>query len=208
MKKVLTILAILVVLTSAIFAAAETHKITITAHVEGADPIFQLKAGDITTNGTKVSFDEDAAAYLASGEIDKKAIDITTAPITGSVTASIVGDLVKLAAETTYTLTFKASPLESKENKATNTHKILPVAEQNATGIARATGIDSHITMDATATVAVNSAGVLTGSIEAVMSVDNIGKCDLATFTFKYAADPAAPADDYEGTISLEITAG
>ena len=206
MKKVLTVLAILVVLTSAVFAA-ETHKITITAHIEDVDPIFQLKAGEIKTNGTKVSFDEDADEYLGSGEIDKTAIDITTAPITGAVTASIVGDLVKLATETTYTLTFKASPLESKEHKATNTHKILPVAEQNVTGIARAAGIDSHIAMDATATVAVNNAGVLTGSIDAVMSVDNIGKCDLATFTFKYAADPAAPADDYEGTISLEITA-
>ena len=205
MKKVLTVLAILVVLTSAVFAA-ETHKITITAHVEGADPIFQLKAGEIKTNGTKVSFDEDADEYLGSGVINKTAIDITTAPITGAVTASIVGTRVKLEKATTYTLTFKASPLESKEHKATNTHKIYPVAEENATGIVKENGIDGNISMADTATVAVTD-GVLTGSIDAVMSTENIGACDLATFNFKYAADSAAPADDYEGTISLEITA-
>ena len=204
MKKVITILAILVVLTSAVFAA-ETHKIKVTASVAEALPIFQLKYGtDIVTN-TTAEFDaektgENELKYPADDDIEKG--DISTTAIAETVVASIA-DKVKLTTSTTYHLTFKANPLVGKSTS----HAVNPTA--TGSEIKKATGIDSHITMDAASTnLAVNESGVLTGSIDAGMSVDNIAACDLATFKFNYAADPTAPADEYEAYIELEITVG
>lgn len=54
MKKVLTVLAILVVLTSAIFA--ETHKLKIQATSAGAVPVFQMTLGSVTTNDANKTF--------------------------------------------------------------------------------------------------------------------------------------------------------
>jgi hypothetical protein len=74
MKKVITILAILVVLTSAVFAASETHTLRLSATVDTVLPQFQLVYGDYrTNNGQTIKAFADEADY----DLTESAIDVS-----------------------------------------------------------------------------------------------------------------------------------
>ena len=72
MKKVLTILAVMAIVTCAVFADSETHKIRIKADVTEVVPAFQLWLGATKTNTTPVAFSDGATYYLTD---DATAID-------------------------------------------------------------------------------------------------------------------------------------
>lgn len=93
MKKVLTVLAILVVLTSAIFAA-ETHKIKINAETTEVVPAFQLKVvkvgGDVFTNSGAASFSNDATVEQTSETTPRYVNDTVAATINFESASSVV----------------------------------------------------------------------------------------------------------------------
>lgn len=72
MKKVLTILAVLAIVTFAVFADSEVHTIRIKADVTEVVPAFQLWLGATKTNTTPVAFTDGATYNLVD---DATAID-------------------------------------------------------------------------------------------------------------------------------------
>jgi len=71
MKKVITILAILVVLTSAVFAASETHTLRLSATVDTVLPQFQLVYGNTYKTNS------DANDFVNGGDYGPVAIDVS-----------------------------------------------------------------------------------------------------------------------------------
>jgi len=202
MKKVLTILAILVVLTSAIFA--ETHKIKVTAVVEGSAPVFALEYSETITTEEKTPVD----GVLNGGTVNTE-VKINKAKVSVDVLAKLLNS-VKLANTTVYSLGFKAEPLTSatKHTTATvNDAKYIIKASETDSSVAREFEANGGIRMGSNPTLAYdNTTNELTGTITATMDTSNIAAADLATFHVEYPADPNAPVDTYEAYITLTIT--
>ena len=59
MKKAIAILAVLVILVGAVFAA-ETHKIKIDANIAEVLPVYQMVIGTVTTNGQSIKYNPEA----------------------------------------------------------------------------------------------------------------------------------------------------
>ena len=124
MKKVLTVLAVLVLLTGVVFAATETHTIKVSSTVNPDLPAFQLILGDITTNDgtTPVKFENAKAyaPYVPAVEDDPNTTDIDESAPARNIYASAVnfasnGGSFEVSAKLAnaakqvkvYTLTFK-----------------------------------------------------------------------------------------------------
>lgn len=203
MKKVLTVLAILVVLTSAVFA--ETHKIKVTAVVDSKEPTFALRYSDTITTEDKTADDND----VRDGGTVNTGVKINETTVSVDVLAKLLNS-VKLANTTVYRLGFKAEPLtsvgEHKVGNAETATQYAIKASATASSVAEASGTKSGITIGSAPTLVYDSANALTGTITATMDTSNIVAADLATFHVEYPADPNAPVDTYEAYITLTIT--
>ena len=125
MKKVITILAILVVLTSAVFA--ETHKLTVKTVVADVTPSFQLRYGTdgVYTNATADSNSIDTQSYPGQYGVTEDltvttAIDLEQDISTGDVTADFYAVLAVGGKQKnkTYKLTFTAGAFNTTNNGA------------------------------------------------------------------------------------------
>ena len=113
MKKVLTILAVLAIVTFAVFADSEVHKIRIKADVDEVVPAFQLWLGATKTNTTPVVFTNNATYNLVD---DATAIDTGfNLDAGGSVTVyAVLANKAKI--NKAYTLTFSDGVFSVKRN--------------------------------------------------------------------------------------------
>ena len=118
MKKVLTILAVLIVLTSAVFAESEVHTIRVKADVTEVVPAFQLWLGATKTNTTPVVFTDNATYNLVD---DATAIDTGfNLDAGGSVTVyAVLANKAKI--NKAYTLTFSDGVFTVKRNSVGGT---------------------------------------------------------------------------------------
>lgn len=202
MKKVITILAILVVLTSAVFAT-ETHKIKITATVAPSAPIFALEYDEDVTTENKTA---DSSGVRDGGTVDT-GVEINETKVSVNVLAKLLNS-VKLANTTVYNLGFKAEPLTSASKHTTatvNDAKYIIEASTTASSVTRKFESNGGIKMGSNPTLGLDGNAV-TGTITATMDTSNIVAADLATFHVEYPADPNAPVDTYEAYITLTIT--
>ena len=120
MKKVLTILAVLIVLTSAVFAAdSETHTIRVKADVTEVVPAFQLWYGDAKTNTNPNAFTN--AANYNPYNTDASAIDVGfNLDEGGPVTVyAVLANKAKI--NKAYTLTFSDGIFNVTRNKVDGT---------------------------------------------------------------------------------------
>lgn len=184
MKKVLTILAILVVLTSAIFA--ETHKLKIEATSTEVVPVFQMILGSVTTNDANKTFGTENNSSL-----DKTAsvADTFNWELGGSVTVTVK---IQNPAKTkqNYLLTFGDGVFKNiKRNgvPADNiTYKTLVTTEVTGTGY-KSTGEAGTVTVDFDGTRC---------------TADS----QITTATYTYDADATIDPGTYSADLELVIT--
>ena len=210
MKKVITILAILVVLTSAVFAA-ETHIIKIQAEVVEKLPAFQLLLG----NNVKTN---DAANRLNDDTYDDVVVDYrtdeeaTTWDLSRDTkTLTFNGKLANAAkTDLDYTLIFIAGVFTSE----TVDTKLAP----SAATVTKASSADTTNASVASAASELTEAekteyGVVGGARAQKINVDfsDDVECvagNLADFAVTYTADNTLEvADDYEAAIKMIVVA-
>lgn len=189
MKKVLTVLAILVVLTSAIFA--ETHKLKIEATSVEVVPAFEMSIGDVKTNTAKADFGTADNTTLVKTDI-AKTFDFET----GATVNVLVKILNAAKTKTNYKLTFSDGVFQVKRNTVassdtgTNLHVTpsITVIEKSGTGYA--------------STASTTEEGVLTLDFNGTKCTAN---SEVAGATFVYAPDATIDPDTYTADIQLDI---
>ncbi|MBR2282003.1 MAG: hypothetical protein IJ863_05210 [Spirochaetales bacterium] len=194
MKKVIAILAIMVVLVGAVFAAAgdrETHTIKLKTKVAGDDPIFALNALYVDANSANITTatnSEDKA--FENGSQFTGAKEIQVADLSKSdVAVTFYAKLVNQAKSTdTFTITFVPGPFNVKKLDASNNRidaKIYATnnAETSAIGAA-ATGYTlGNLNIAAGEQISYTNTITFTGA--QVATSDNV----LATYSVTYAKD-------------------
>jgi len=225
MKKAITILAVLIVLVGAVFAAdgaTETHTIRLKTDVIGDVPAFRLsytsgaKSNEATssTNKTPTAYDsKNAASYgydvQADASIynDVEVADISKNNLNVTFTASIVNEAKQVE---DYLLVFTAGPFDAKANG--KSHPVNPAtatATVNPNLLSERKGITTE---DAPAGVAANTdAG--DGSLKSGFGLHFNGTTCVAgavgTFNVTYTKDPAVDPTDgqnlYMANIKMEV---
>lgn len=224
MKKVLTVLAVLVLLTGVVFAA-ETHKIKVKSDVGEQLPVFQLVYGSAITSSAAGIYTGNAGPYSDDTGIDVD-FDLNE---NGSfiATAMINNATYKTKTTKSFTLTFSDGIFTVKRNNVEGEHKPTSITTNvlsSATGIASIRLDDVYIPneeYDATAatsnpdynvpatikdTTATNKPVVITFN-GTTMTADK----EVATVEYAYTADPTidptAPGEFYYAYIIMTVTA-
>ena len=188
MKKVLTILAILVVLTSAVFA--ETHSIKIKATKAAVPPEFQMVIGSVTTNDGEVrgAFGADDYELIAETDAFGDTWD------TGFEVAKTVNVLVKIAnaAKTTqnYLLTFRDGVFEVLNNGVAGEDVVPTITAEGKTN----TGFKA-LTVSDDDTAKIDFTGVTCTA-----------NTTIATATYVYPVRTDVDPGTYTANVTLEIT--
>ena len=187
MKKVITILAILVVLTSAVFA--ETHKIKIQATSAEAVPVFEMSIGSIKTNTASAQFGTAENTTLVKTDVAK------TINFEEDSTVEVIVKILNAAkTKQNFLLTFGDGVFQVYRNgeasSATGTN--LNVTPSIATEEASGTGYSST-----------GTAGTVTVDFDGT-------RCDadsvITTATYTYDADATIDPGTYSADIELVIT--
>lgn len=210
MKKVLTVLAVLVLLTGVVFAEKETHTIKVKSIVDANLPAFQLILGEITTNNgtTPVKF-ANAKAYapytaaveddpttevdeaVAEQNVYASAVNFASNGGTFTVTAKLANAAKQVKA---YTLTFKNGVFTVTRATDTSTIQAPASIVANTTIANGTTGITSVGINDASAIVTFNGATCSeNGTI-------------LATATYTYEEDKDIIPGTYYADVVMEVT--
>lgn len=226
MKKVLTVLAVLVLLTGVVFAA-ETHRIKVKSDVGEQLPVFQLVYGNAITSSAAGIYTGNAGPYSDDTGID---VDFNLNE-DGSFTATAMINNTTYKTKTTksFTLTFSDGVFTvNRTSDPTNTthapSSITTNVLSTATGIASIRLADVYIPneeYDATAatsnpdynvpatvkdTTATNKPVVITFN-GTTMTADK----EVATVQYAYTADPTidptAPGEFYYAYIIMTVTA-
>ena len=191
MKKVITILAILVVLTSAIFA--ETHKINIEATSVEAIPVFEMSIGSVKTNTDKSEFDTANNTSLV-----KTDVAYTFNFENGGVAEISVKILNAAKTKTNYSLAFSDGVFHVKRNNiasvATGTENLHVTPTIVATAKS-GTGFEALAATNGGKTANIDFNGTRCAA-----------NTEIATATYTYAADDTIDPDTYTATIQLDIT--
>ena len=196
MKKVLTILAVLIVLTSAVFAASETHTIRVKADVTEVIPAFQLWLGETKTNTAPVAF-TDAATYNLTD--DATAID-TGWNLDNGGNVTVYAVLAnKPKSNNLYTLTFSDGKFSVTRNGVAGTLDPSIATTARASLITGTSAIEKTSSAD-DAPVQVKFNGTTVTATEPT----------LATAVYTYAGDPTidptAEGEFYFANIVLTVS--
>ena len=191
MKKVLTILAVLIVLTSAVFAASEVHTIRVKADVTEVVPAFQLWLGATKTNTAPVVFTNNETYNLVD---DATAID-TGFNLDEGGFVTVFAKLANAAKTTkSYTLKFSDGVFNVKKNTSDDTLEptIVTTALSAFTGISSITKV-TPAAEDSDISVAFNGTTVT-------------DPADLAKAVYTYAATPTIDPGVYYANIVLTVS--
>ena len=198
MKKLITILAILIVLVGAVFATTESHSLAINACVDLIVPQFQLKIGSVSTNiaSSNASNKINDFGVLASYSGDATPSTGTNINLSGTGTAIVeVIAYLANAAKTAqnYTLTFQDGVFTVKRNGTTSSGS---------------TGDNKNVIPTITTEPATNN-GFSASGANGTVSVDFNGKTcavgNIVVATYSYQQEDAIDPDTYTATVTLEI---
>lgn len=150
MKKLITILVILIVLVGAIFAAAESHQIKITVTIAEVVPAFQLKYKTANSNSNGTAF-TNAAQRVDSTSVNA---DLDFESNTASDRLVVVDACIANAAKQSkvYTLTFSDGVFKDGQSVAVATPEI---TAKVGSGAGYGTGVSTTVE-DEVATVTFN----------------------------------------------------
>jgi len=140
MKKLITIMAILIVLVGAIFADAESHQIKITVTITETVPAFQLKFNGANSNSGKVVFTNNATRTdntPVAATIDFESN--TAADRTVTVNAHIANDAKQTAQ---YRLTFSDGVFKDNQSATVATPAI---SAKVGSGAGYGTGVSTTV---------------------------------------------------------------
>lgn len=193
MKKLITILAIMVVLVGAVFAdTTETHTLNITATSEKLAPAFQLGIGSVYSNNTiPTPYNPEAAATVAyTNAQSARSFDFEVGD-TVPVVAYLINN-AKIFEQ--YTLTFSGGVFTVTKNNVSAT--ITPEIKIASVG-SSITGISSIArTSDTVATVNFNGTRC---------SASTSNRVTLATVNYKYDPDTEVDPDTYTANIVMTV---
>ena len=219
MKKILTVLTILVILVSAVFAdpepavsATETHTIKLKTNVGGVIPAFNLEF----TSGTAV---DGQASSTNGGEnpvqfsinnpeftgADIEVLDISRYDISAVFTAKLANEAKQVE---DYRISFSAGPFNVKKDTADAT--VLPesVAVAASGSIAALKGVSAGTPA---AVIVDETTGTKSQSIGFHFNGTTCVTGDLATFSVSYAkdpeVDPTAARSYYYANITMTVEA-
>ena len=189
MKKAIAILAVLVILVGAVFAA-ETHKIKIDANIATVAPQYQMSIGSVTTNDNGEN--GAAAAYTTTTYTEN-----TTAAVLDFEQSSSVAVLVKLVNPaktiTKYTFTFSDGNFSVKkgadEQAETVSPKSIALTTTHANGT---TGIASIGISGQVATVTFNGTTCADST-------------ELVTATYSYDAHTDVNPGEYTAYVQMVV---
>lgn len=196
MKKVIAILAIMIVLVGVVFAAtgdAETHTIRLKTKVAGDDPVFALSASYINASSveTTTSTNSDGVEFK-NGKAYTGAKEIEVADLSKSdVTVTFVSYLRNQAkSNDTFTISFVPGPFNVKKLDASNNRIDAQVfAANNADVSAKGANATGYTVGDLAVSttnnqIAYSNTVAFTGA--QVAATNNV----LATYSVTYAKDP------------------
>ena len=186
MKKAIAILAVLVILVGAVFAA-ETHKIKIQAVVNTVEPQYQMVVGNVKTNNSKVAYTD--TAYTVDTVAQTLNFEVAN-------TVEVIVNLANAAKTTTaYTLTFSDGAFAVKkgadEHDATVSPKSITLSSEIEDGT---TGIDSVEINQKVATVNFNGTTCANST-------------ELVKATYSYDADTAVNPGTYSAYVQMVVAA-
>ena len=202
MKKVITVLAILVVLTSAIFAAeaaGSTNIIRIKSTVLRQDPTFSLKATN-SGSSTVEAADGETTDLVVAEDISQSDITVT------------FGIYQTAAAKNRFVYSFQVGVTELKKVNQSGAVITGDGAYTVETGVLMADPDNTNWYDDANdgigdATAPSVTDNVLSGTVEfdgeAVVDADDDAK---TTFNVTWTSDREAPAGDYMADITMTVT--
>lgn len=196
MKKVIAILATMIVLVGAVFAANDT--LTITANVSKVPPVFVIK-GQLTGEGETDNTQKTADATLAS------VLDISQQSIPVTITIAQNNTTNNNKAKYQGTATITITPTELSKKIDNTTYKTaLPNYDATGKGLASVNGIEN----------ASNGSSIACDSTTKVVTVtlkykgSSVQNADVASFVYTWPAnDNLPPANGYTATITMGYTA-
>lgn len=187
MKKVITILAILVVLTSAVFA--ETHKLKIEATSELVVPVFEMSIGSVKTNTASSAFGTENNTTLVKTDVAK-----TFNFEDGADVLVTVKILNPAKTKQNYLLAFGDGVFRVMRNNVESA----------------ATGSNLDVSPDITTTEESGAGYASTGTAGSVTLDFNGTRCAensvVTTATYSYTADDSIDPGTYSANIQLDIT--
>ena len=190
MKKLITILAILVLAAAAIFATSESHTIKITVNLAATTPAFQLVYGDAVTNTGKATFGTKPS-YTADNNEAGYATGITD--FTTSKSVSVTARIANAAQiQKTYTLSF-GDGVFTVVRGGSNETEHAPTISVAASNNQLPTGIDSITIDDEEAAVEFNGAQCTANT-------------NLVTATYTYGADTTIAPGTYSADITMTVS--
>ena len=193
MKKLITILAIMIVLVGAIFAASEAHTININAVVEEIIPQFQLKVGNVSTNPTPTAFTNNAS-YTADARPNTGANIILSG--TGTTSIEVIAYLAN-AAKTAqnYSLVFSEGVF---------------VVTRNGVPSSGTEGANKNVIPTITNVPVTTNNGFSASGTGATVTVDFNGKTcaagNITTATYTYQQEDGIVPATYQSTVKLTIS--
>jgi len=223
MKKLITILTVMIVLVGAVFAVDETPaaatgatQIDITAKIEVVAPRFSLATDDATDLVANVEADIVNGKTAGNITVQKTAsFQQTKATALGAGTAQTISFVIKQTAnsriQTGYNLTVTATDLK-KDGTSTTPHEFFTCTTKNpaVSGIAAVTdGVQpspttlatfAPLAQDSNTLVATYAGGAIDVSTKLTNNV-------IGSFDVSWDGDPLAAAGTYKASIILEVAA-
>lgn len=195
MRKTITMMLVMLVLMTAVFATTdkETHVITLKSTVEAQPPAFQLGIGANKTN-TGVTVFADDAAYPPGDPLVYDVANIATSDIEVTFSAYLANAAKARAA---YTLEFKPGSFAVTRSGVAGT--VAPSSDSGKTAVTPKTGLTGVSVADAAGGYKVTA--TFNGTTCAADTV-------LADFKLTYVKDPTVDpnSEGYTATVTLEIT--
>lgn len=214
MKKVLTVLTILVVVLGCVFAedpaptpaptpASETHNITIATTVDAVTPSFQLKYTNVAADANTLLKNGQQGQFANGSEYEAGPVDTGVDLSKDNITADFYA-VVAIGARSTsgYTLQFTAGPFAAKANK--DDHPVACASSSLVTQLPADNSLANIIVLDGD----VSSVGNNVKSQDILFKGSPVtSKIDIVKFTATWNADSAIDMGTYYADVSLKITA-
>ena len=222
MKKLIAILAIMVVLVGAVFATTntETHKIRIYSVVDEILPTFQLRyaAESAITNNSTVRFSNNATYLDPTTGLNNNTTDsfdshfdigaeTAEGALTVVFTCNLVADADTNFAKTqkSFTITFSDGVFAVKRSGVTENQTLAPYSITSVAGVVT-TGITS-ITPNNENGASTYTTGAKSSSTTVAFSGETVTAAQvLTTATYAYTGDPTIDMGTYYADIVMTIT--
>lgn len=187
MKKVIAILAIMIVLVGVVFAESENHTIKLRTSIGTDEPVFNLAAAFEDTDTSVVSsVATNTKTAFADGSTYNKTLDIADLS-KESATVTFTAKLAnKAKSEKQYTITFTPGPFNMKKYNGDNKEDYTLYANASSTGALISNFTDNRVGVSATDVAKTTEGQQISFSTTLTFNAKACVAGDLAIFTITY----------------------